>query len=83
MDFDSEKARHLAYRRDYQRSKLSQSKRWRADEEAEALVRQSEREQKRIDDELERKQMPEGRDEAMNTVIQDMHRNKSIKKFVV
>ena len=71
-----------AKKRDRFRAKLSQGKRWRAEEDADRLVAESLKIKEKTDNELDRKQRPEGRDEAMNTVLQELHKDKSIKSFI-
>lgn len=84
MEFnhEDEKALRWAQKRDRDRSKMSQSKRWRALEDADALVDESIKIQEKKDRELDRKQKPVGRDEAMNTAIKETRRDASINHFV-
>lgn len=81
--FEGQKASYYAKKRDYQRSKLSQGKRDRAWDDAGKLVKEAEDIQAKKDREVERKQKPEGRDEAMNTAISEMRQDMSIKKLVL
>lgn len=80
---NDEKALRWAQKRDRIRDKLSQGKRWRAKEDADRLVAESISIQGKKDKELDRKQKPVGRDEAMNTAISETHRDKSINHFVI
>ena len=72
-----------AQKRDRIRAKLPQGKRWRAEEDADLLVAESLKIKEVSDIELDRKQRPVGRDEAMNTAIKELHKDKSIRKFTL
>ena len=65
-----------ARQRDRFRDKISQGKRWRAEEDADHLLAETMKIKEKSDIELDRKQRPEGRDNAMNTVLQELHRDK-------
>ena len=80
---EEEKMLRGAKQRDRFRCKLSQSKRWRAEDDADRLVAETMAIQKKTDIELDRKQRPVGRDEAMNTAIKGTREDMSIKTFVM
>lgn len=80
---EGQKALYYAKKRDYLRSKMSPSKRLRAEADADILVDETIKIREKKDRELERKQKDEGRDEAMNTVIKEMRGDMSIKKLTL
>lgn len=85
MNYNHEEEKMLvgAKKRDRFREKLSQGKRWRAEEDADRLVDESISMQKKTDDELDRKQRVVGRDGAMNTAIEGTRKDMSIRRFVL
>ena len=80
---DGQKARYYAKKRDYLRSKMSPSKRLRAEADADRLVDETIKIRDKKDRELERQQKDEGRDEAMNTAISELRKDGSIKTLTL
>ena len=78
-----EKMYREAQQRDHIRAKLSQGRRWRAEEDADRLVAETLKIKERNDLEIDRQHRPVGRDDAMNTVLKELHKDKSIKKFTI
>lgn len=78
-----EKWSRNAKRRDRARAKMSQGKRWRAEEDADRLVDETLKIQEKKDWELEREQSYAGRDDAMNTAIKLTREDMSIRKIVI
>ena len=78
-----EKLIREARQRDRIRAKLPQGRRWRAEEDADRLVAETIKIKEKNDLEIDRQHRPAARDEAMNTVLKELHRDKSIRKFTL
>jgi len=81
--FEGEKALHEAGKRDHQRSKLSESRRLRAKDDADEIVDSEIRAKEKSDKDLDRRHGEEGRDRAMETVYKGVHEDKSVRRIVL
>ena len=82
-NFEGQKALHEAKKRDYLRSKLRQVIRDKAWNEAERIVDENKRKQEARNHEIDKKNKRANYDEAMETTIGEMQKDKSIRKFVL
>lgn len=81
--FEGQKLIHEARKRDHFRSKLSVSKRARANEDADRLVDKGVVEKEKKDRNLDRKHREEVYDNAMETITRGIKTDKSVKRIVI
>ncbi len=81
--FDGEKALYLARKRDFQRSKLSETKQWQAWEAGAEVVKTTEEEQDARQRETERRDATAGFDTAMETAYKGCRKDGSLKRITL
>ena len=82
-NFEGQKALYGAKKRDYLRSKLRQGVRDKAWNEAERVVDENKRKQEARDHEVDKKNKRVNYDNAMETTMESMQKDKSLKRFVL
>ena len=81
--FDGEKALYLARKRDFQRSRQSETKQWRAWEDGAKVVKETEEEQDMRQRQVDREDATAGFDSAMETAYKGCRKDGSLKRITL